>query len=60
MSGDIRTREITHIGKLPFNDDLVDIRSAIGLLGSQLEEISLRPSINTAERIKSCINKFLI
>ena len=59
MSGDIRTREITYLGNLPFIDDLAEIQSAVGQVGSQIKEISLRSSVNLAANIRACLHEFI-
>jgi hypothetical protein len=59
MSGDIRTREITNLAKLPFADDLAEINVALDLLTRHYDLNSEGEPASLAGQIRLCLRGFI-
>ena len=60
MSGDIRTREVTHLARLPFFDDLRDLKPASDTEKLSDSGIDAEILLNFSEEIRHCIGNFVI
>lgn len=59
MSGDIRTREITLLAKLPFADDLIEIGAALDHMTGHHALNPGRTSAELASQIRLCLREFI-
>jgi hypothetical protein len=59
MSGDIRTREITQLAKLPFADDLIEICTALDLMTGHHDLNPEGIPTHLASQIRLCLREFI-
>jgi hypothetical protein len=59
MSGDIRTREVTRVAKLPFADDLRDISTVKDILTGHYNSNQIGVTDELGSQLRACIRQFI-